>query len=118
MAIETNTLLIGWNRPIVGREGVAAECFAATNAYFEKQQKSGKITSFEPVFLQLHGGDFNGFWLVKGTNQNLNTMQTDEEFVELLLRVNHCVTGVGVTQGYAGQQVQEVMGRWLKTLPR
>jgi hypothetical protein len=32
MAIETGALIIGWNRAVAGREGVAAETFAQTNA--------------------------------------------------------------------------------------
>lgn len=118
MAIETGALLVGWNRAISGREGVAAEAFAQTNAYFEKLQKNGKVTSFEPVFLQLHGGDFNGFWLVKGNHQNLDWIRTDEEFTELLLRANHCMTGVGVIPAYTGNNIQELMSRWVKTTPR
>ena len=118
MAIENNAYILGWNRAIVGREGVASELFGTTVAYFERLQKNGKIESFEPVFLATHGGDFNGFFYVKGTTNNLHWVTTDEEFVDLLLRATHCLENVGWTPAYRGNVVPEMMTRWTKTIPR
>ena len=118
MAIETNAYIFGWNRPIVGRENVAGELFSSTVAYFEKLQKNGKLESFEPVFLAAHGGDLNGFFYLKGTTANLHWVSQDEEFVDIILRAGHCLEGVGFTPAYRGTQVNEVMARWMKTIPR
>lgn len=118
MTVETNALIIGWNRAVVGREAAAGECFATTVAYYEKLLKTGKITSYEPFFLAHHGGDFNGFFVLKGTNANLDWVRTDEEFVDNLLRANHCLTNVGVIPAYTGAGIQDMMTRWTKTIPR
>jgi hypothetical protein len=119
MTIETNTLVIGWNRPTIGREGVAAELFANTQGYLEKQVKANKLTSFEPVFLEAHGGDFNGFWLVKGTHQQIDQLRREDEFVDIVMRALHCVDGFGVNGAYSGQQlIGEMMTRWTKQIPR
>ncbi len=118
MTVETNALLIGWNRAVVGREAAAGELFATTVAYYEKLQKTGKITSYEPYFLTQHGGDLNGFFVLKGTGANLHAVQTDDEFVDLILRAQHCLTNVGVIPTYTGNTIQDMMTRWTKSIPR
>ena len=119
MGIETNSFIFGWNRPVTGREGHAAELFATAVNYWEKQQKNGRIESYEPVFMQSHGGDLNGFFFIKGTYDNLNKLQTEDEFVDLLFRANHCLTGVGIIPCYRGNNtIQDAMTRWTKLIPR
>ena len=119
MAMESNTLLIGWNRAVPGREHAAAELFAQTVGYYDKMQKSGKLTSWEPVFLNQHGGDMNGFFLLKGTGSNLNAIVADDEFVDIMLRAGHILQNFGVVHGYSGMNViQDMMGRWTKAIPR
>jgi len=118
MAIENNAYIFGWNRAIVGREGVAGELFGTTVAYFEKLQKTGKLESFEPVFLAVHGGDLNGFFYLKGTAANLHWVSQDDEFVDILLRASHCLEGVGFTPAYRGTAINEMMTRWTKNIPR
>lgn len=119
MAIETNALIIGWNCAVPGREAVAGELFATTSAYYDKQVKAGKLTSFEPMFLSQHGGDLNGFFILRGTRANLDTLRTEDEFVELVLRAGHCLQNVGVIPAYSGMAtIQDMMTRWSKTVPR
>ena len=103
---------------MTGREAAAAELFAASVAYYEKLQKSGKLASFEPFFLAPHGGDLNGFFLLKGTHQNLDWIRTDDGFMDLQLRAGHILEGLGLIQGYTGATINELMQRWIKSAPR
>ena len=91
--VQTNALVFGWNRPM------------------------GKIESWEPVFLNLHGGDFNGFFLIKGTHAQLDTFTSSDEFVDLLIKADLYLTNVGVNTAYTGSTVQEMMSRWAKSIP-
>jgi hypothetical protein len=119
MAIETNTLVIGWNRAVPGREHAAAELFGQVVGYYDKQQKSGKITSWEPMFLQQHGGDLNGFFVLKGTGANLDALRSDDEFIDIQMRAGLILQNFGVVPGYSGMAtVQEMMTRWTKAIPR
>lgn len=118
MGIETNAYVFGWNRAVVGREGVAAELFGTTVSYFERLQKNGKLESFETVFLSAHGGDMNGFFLLRGTNDNLNWLAQEEEFVDIQLRAQHCLENVGLIRAYRGTTINEMMTRWTKNIPR
>ncbi len=118
MKIETEALMIGWNHAIPGREAAAGELFAVALAFYEKQQKAGKITSFEPEIIQAHGGDRNGYFFVKGTHANLDALQSDDEFVDLLMRMTSCLHGVSVNPCYVGKVIPDLMQRWAKSLPR
>lgn len=115
--VQSNVILFGWNRPIPGREGLAAELFTHTVSYFEKQKSAGKLESWQPVFLRDHGGDLNGFFLLNGSHANLDTIVSSDEFVDINLKAVHCLTGVGVIQGFGGNTVQEMMTRWIKMIP-
>ncbi len=116
---EYGALVIGWNRAVPGRESAAAELFGTVLSYYEKQQKAGRITSWEPIFLTQHGGDFNGFFILRGTQTNLEQIQRDEEFVDTNLRAAHCLQNFGVVQAYVGMPtIQDLMTRWTKTIPR
>jgi hypothetical protein len=118
MGVENNAYIFGWNRPVTGREGVAAELFATTSAYFDKCQKSGKLESWEPVFLRAHGGDMNGFFFLRGTHANLEWVGNDTEFQEILMRAQHCLENVGFIPAYRGNVIQDAMALWTKAIPR
>ena len=60
-------LFIGWGEVVRGRETEALEVFNETLAYYGRLQEEGAIESFEPVFLEPHGGDLSGFILIRGT---------------------------------------------------
>ena len=68
-------ILIGWNEPKPGRESMAAQLFADTMKYYTTLVEQRAIESFEPVILTRHGGDFNGFILLRGEAAKLDALQ-------------------------------------------
>jgi hypothetical protein len=99
-------LFIGWNRPIPGREKAARELFREAVAFYSEQKASGHITSFEPVILSVHGGDLNGFILVKGEEAKLDALQRSDKFQDdLTTKVDLNVQGVGVIRGWSGESL-------------
>jgi hypothetical protein len=115
--VQSNAILFGWNTPVVGREGIAGELFAHTVNYFEKLKTSNLLESYEPVFLSSHGGDLNGFFLLRGTHVQLDTVKSSNEFIEITMRAGMCLTNVGVIDSYVGGTVNELMTRWMKAIP-
>lgn len=111
-------ILVGWNEPRAGREGMAAQLFADTIKYYTTLVEQRAIESFEPVMLAGHGGDFNGFILLRGEAARLDALQRSEEFEALTIRAAHSLTGFGVIRAYIGEGLQRVMQRWMATLPR
>ena len=53
----------------------------------------GRIESFEPVMLAAHGGDLNGFFLLKGEVEKLDEVRRDDTFRNLTIEANYCLDG-------------------------
>jgi len=111
-----SVLFIGWNRGVVGREKAALELFRYALGYFSELKTSGQIASFEPVLLGSHGGDLNGFILVKAEQDKLDSVQHSEKFRELITKVDFNVDGVGVIRGWSGESMMNQVQRYAKVL--
>ena len=109
-------LFIGWNRPVVGREQQAMELFQKVVEFYGKLQADGRIESFEPVILAAHGGDLNGFFLLKGEAGKLAELREDDAFVQIVMEAGYCLNGFGVVPGYIGEGLTDVISRWSKLL--
>ena len=107
------TLFVGWNRPVSGRESQAAAYWKESMGLYTALQKEGRIESFEPVLLAAHGGDLNGFVLVRGTPQKLDEVRQDERFIDLVLKGTMLTSNFGVVSGYVGAGLEKVMNRWV-----
>jgi hypothetical protein len=108
----SNTLFFGWNRPVAGREKQAMELFQSSLAYWGKKKEAGQIESFEPVLLTNHGGDMNGFFLVRGEAEKLDAIAHEKEFITLVMNLALAVEGFGTIRGYAGDSVMNLMQEW------
>lgn len=111
-----NVLFVGWNRAVAGQEQKSLALFGRTLEYYTKLQSQGKIESFETVILNVHGGDLNGFVLVRGDAQKLFEIQNEDEWLDLLTEANICLQGVGVVPGYIGEGLQNQMARMARIL--
>ena len=109
-------LFIGWNRAVVGREKQAMQVFQKNMEYYTKLKKEGRIESFEPVLLQVHGGDLNGFWLLKGSAQQIAEIRQDSAFGDLLIEGGYCVEGLGVVGGSIGERLTNLVSRYSKLI--
>ena len=109
-------IFIGWNRSVVGREQQAMQLFQKTVEFFGKLQADGRIESFEPVLLSAHGGDLNGFFLLKGEAEKLGEVRRDETFLDITMEAGYCLEGVGIVPGFIGEGLTDVFSRWSKLL--
>ena len=109
-------ILIGWDRPIVGREQRAMQLFRKSIEYYSTLQTGGKIESFEPIILSRHGGDLNGFILLKGEEKKLAAIREEDPFLELTLEATLCLDGFGIVSGYIGKGVSDILSRWSKLI--
>lgn len=99
-------LFIGWGQVVRGREMEAAELFRETLGYYARLQEEGAIESFEPVFLEPHGGDLSGFILIRGDAEKLASFRVGEEFNQLSIRVGLVVDNFGVVGADLGERLQ------------
>ena len=109
-------LFIGWNRAVVGREQQAMQLFQKSMEFYGKLQAEGQIESFEPVLLSLHGGDLNGFVLLKGEAEKLAEVRRDETFLDLTTEAGYCLEGFGIVPGLIGEGLTDTFSRWSKLI--
>ncbi len=108
--MENEVVLFGWNRPVPGREQAGVEHFQEFLGYLAGLQASGAIASFEPVLLSNHGGDLNGFFLLRGSGEQLSAVVSTEEWIVHNTRAGFHLEGSGAVRGVSGDGVME----WLK----
>jgi hypothetical protein len=112
--MASQALFLGWNRPARGREEQAMKLWGKTMEYYGKLQAEGRIESFEPVLLSAHGGDLNGFFLIRGDAEKLNDVRRDDAFLDFLIEAGHCLDGFGLVTGWIGDGLNDVFARWAK----
>ena len=107
-------LFMGWKRSVAGREQQAMTLFMNVMEYYGKLQNEGRIESFEPVLLGAHGGDLNGFVLIRGDEVKLDEIRREETFLDNVIEANFCLEGFGVVPAYIGDGLRIVFSLWSK----
>lgn len=115
--MSTNVLFFAWNRSIPGRERISAEHFQQFVSYLGGLQQKGAIQSFDAVFLDAHGGDLNGFFLIRADGGKLDALVSSTEWVTHMMRAVLHLQGAGAVRGVTGAMVAERMELWTRTLP-
>jgi len=64
------------------------------------------IEGFETAILEPHGGDLQGFVLIRGSEEKLAQLRVDDEFVGLSTRASLIVEGVGVVGAALGEGLE------------
>ena len=109
-------IFMGWNRSVTGREQQALQLFQRSMEFWGKLQAEGRIESFEPVVLAQHGGDLNGFIMVKGEAEKLSEIQADDTYIDITIEAGYCLDGYGVIAGYTGDSLADTFSRWSKLI--
>lgn len=101
-------LFIGWGPAVRGREQKALAVFQEALAYYTKLQQQGEVQSFEPVALEPHGGDLDGFLLIKGDADKLARLRARDDFIAINTRAQMVVENFGVTGAFVGEGLQSL----------
>ncbi len=106
--MATGALVIGWGSVIQGREQKSLQVFNEAIQYYARLQQQGTIESFVPVALEPHGGDLQGFLLIRGDREKLNALRTSGEFLRLNNRAALVVNNLGVITAFIGEELQRL----------
>lgn len=110
----TNVVFVGWDRPSRGREQISTVLFQEFMQYLGGQQQAGAIQSFESVFLNLHGGDMNGFTLIRGDSGKLDALLSSEAWEMYMTRAGLTMDGFGVVRGVTGELLMRQMESYMR----
>jgi hypothetical protein len=105
-------LCIAWGDAVKGRGKHALEVYAESMQYWERLQKEGQIERYDVTVLAPTGGDVGGFWLVRGTAAQIDSLRRSDEFLRLINRVQLLVTGLRVTDAYVDEGIAKVMSSY------
>lgn len=115
--MDSNAIFFGWNRSIAGRERISGQHFSEFVSYLEGLKKQGSIDSYDVMFLTPHGGDMNGFFLIRGGNAKLDAVMGSEEWGVHMTRASLHLSGSGAIRGYTGGLIEGLMKRWSELIP-
>src|SRR5262245_42207925 len=105
-------IFIGWKRPHTGKEAGANAKFGEFAGYCAKLVAEKQIENFEPVLLTPHGGDLNGFFLMRGERGKLNALKESNQFKEWITWGSIYLDGFGLTECALGDTVMEEVARY------
>ena len=115
--MSSNAIFFGWNRSIPGRERLSAQHFQEFVAYLGGLRQQGTIESFDVVFLNAHGGDMNGFFLIRGESGKLSELVGSTDWVTHMVRAALHLEGPGAVLGVTGEAIAERMNLWTSLIP-
>ena len=114
--MASSVILFGWNRSIPGREKVSAGHFDEFVKYLGGLQQKGEIQTFDIVFLDTHGGDLNGFFLIKAESAKLDTLVSTTDWITHITRASLHLEGSGVIRGVTGDEIMKRMAIWTNAI--
>jgi hypothetical protein len=110
--MANRAIFLGWNKATPGREQQAMKLWGKSMEYYGRLQTEGIIESWEPVLLSSHGGDLNGFFLIKGDAEKLDQLQYEDTWVDLTIEADYCLDGFGLIRAWTGEGITDIMTRW------
>jgi hypothetical protein len=105
-------LFIGWGQVVRGREKRAIQVFNESVEYWGGLQGDGKIEDFEVALLTPHGGDLQGFALLRGSEEQIGALRADEEFQRHVLRADQIIESQGVVDAAIGDGIARAMAQY------
>lgn len=102
-------LFIGWGETKGGRERQAVDLFKESLAYLTSLVTEGRVASIEPFFLEPHGGELEGFWILRGELEKLSALRIDDDFQRFAVRAQAVVSGFGVVGATTGERLNQHM---------
>ena len=103
-------LFIGFGEAARGREKEALEIFNKSVQYWGRLQQEGKIERFDVALLEPHGSDLGGFALLRGTAQQIDSVQHEEEWHRLVAAVRLRVDGLGLVDALVDEELAKQLG--------
>jgi hypothetical protein len=114
--MSDHVMFVGWDQPVRGREQDAVAVFAETLQYYGSLVEQGVVEAFEPFFLRPHGGDMNGFILLRGERAKLEGLFDDEQFQRMMFKATNAVDGMGFAMGVTGTELAKQMAVFTEVL--
>jgi hypothetical protein len=109
-------LWVAWGVPTPGRERNALNLLIETEGYLSGLQDQGRIERFDRVVLKPQNIELGGFFLLQGSNEQIDALRRDHEFEVWLSRVQLVADQVGIVDAWLGDGIAEAVALYEKAL--
>ncbi|WP_137148661.1 hypothetical protein [Mycolicibacterium sp. CR10] len=109
-------LWVAWGVPTRGRERNALNLLIETEGYLSGLQDQGRIERFDRVVLKPQNIELGGFFLLQGSNEQIDALRRDHEFEVWLSRVQLVADQVGIVDAWLGDGIAEAVALYEKAL--
>jgi hypothetical protein len=109
-------LFIGWGEVVRGREDRALDAFNETVELYGQLQSDGRIESFELALLDPHGGDLLGYAMLRGSEDQIDSVRRDENFIRLMTKASLVVENLGIIPASIGEGLARAMSIYQEEL--
>lgn len=109
-------LWIAWGVPSQGRERKALALLIETEGFLSGLQSEGRIERFDRVVLKPQNIELGGFFLIQGSNDQIDGLRRDHDFELWLSRVQLVADQVGIVDAWLGDGIAEAVGLYEKAL--
>jgi hypothetical protein len=107
-------IFIGFGFPVRGCEQKASQVFGEAMELWGRLQQQGELESFDAFFLEPHGGDLGGLFLLRGEQDALGRLRASDEFQRLTTRAQLIVENFGVVGAATGDLIGQQMQLFLE----
>ena len=105
-------LFIGFGRAARARETQAIDVLRQLRALCEQRRDAGTIAHVDAVLLAPHGGDLGGFMLLRGSVEQLDRLQRDEDFRRLTVRAGLVAERLGIVEAHVDAGFETALERY------
>ena len=109
-------LFIGWGEVVRGREDRALDVFNETIELYGQMQSDGRIESFEVALLNPHGGDLQGFVMLRGSEAQIDAVGRDEDFERVMTKGSLVVENLGIIPAAINEGLARAMAIYQEEL--
>ena len=109
-------LFIGWGEVVRGREDRALDVFNETLELYGQMQADGRIESFEVALLNPHGGELQGFVMLRGSEAQIDAVARDDDFQRVMTKGSLVVDDLGIIPAAINEGLARAMAIYQEEL--
>jgi hypothetical protein len=104
-------LWLAWGIPARGRETQALDLLKeTTTGYLERLANDGLIERFDAAILKPQSTELGGFILIQGTQEQIDSLRRDADFLTWVTQVQLVADRVGIVDAWVNDGLTEAIG--------
>jgi len=105
-----------WGQVVRGREDRALDVFNETIELYGQMQSDGRIESFDLALLDPHGGELQGYVLLRGSEDQIDAVRRDEHLERVMIKASLVVDDLGLIRAQVGEGLARSMAIYQEQL--